>query len=412
MTPVKSRISVEVKKEPENQVGILESFEDTDWINPRGQQRSGSRRKATHNPAIFNEARSHGGNSGTNVQHRSKSGLPGRYEPFCWEGVATMTTSSQIIFILSGVLYALLRYEPSHDVPHIKDNVEVKGICSSYPVKTEAGTVRQPFSVESAVNSVAGEKIDALDGKEIMLFSDKKLDAGTEYDFIVKLLRSRQRLNPGQQVRDDIYANLLEVRNSGNQRLSLHSMIEKNRYRVNSFIEENLGKDSGAFVESITTGETANISEEPKDAFSITGLTHILSISGSHFGIFSVLLFGVFRFFINAMPYRVLQRITVFLTPSQIAAVFCLPFMLAYLGLSGASIPAVRSFIMISIVLLGLLIGRKGFWLNSLVFAAFVIVVWDPESLFSPSLKLCGGHPVVSATGRSHPPICFRLAHG
>jgi competence protein ComEC len=293
-----------------------------------------------------------------------------------------------IIFILSGVLYALLRYEPSHDVPYIKDNIEVKGICSSYPVKTEAGTVRQPFSVESAVNSVAGEKIDALDGKEIMLFSDKKLDVGTEYDLIVKLLRSRQRLNPGQQVRDDIYANLLEVRNSGNQRLSLHSMIEKNRYRVNSFIEENLGKDSGAFVESITTGETANISEELKDAFSITGLTHILSISGSHFGIFSVLLFGVFRFFINAMPYRVLQRITVFLTPSQVAALFCLPFMLAYLGLSGASIPAVRSFIMISIVLCGLLIGRKGFWLNSLFFAAFVIVVWDPESLFSLSFQL------------------------
>lgn len=293
-----------------------------------------------------------------------------------------------IIFILSGILYALLRYEPLHDVPYVRDNVAVKGVCCSYPVKTETGTFRQPFSVESAVNTVAGEKINALTGKEITLFSDKKFDAGTEYDLVIKLLKSRQRLNPGQQTRDDIYANLLEVRDSANQRVSLHSLIEKNRYRVNSFIEENFRKDSGAFVESITTGETGNISEELRDAFNVTGLTHILSISGSHFGIFSVLLFGVFRFFINAMPYRVLQRITVFLTPSQVAAVFCLPFMLAYLGLSGASIPAVRSFIMISIVLLGLLIGRKGFWLNSLFFAAFVIVVWDPESLFNLSFQL------------------------
>jgi competence protein ComEC len=293
-----------------------------------------------------------------------------------------------IIFILSGILYALLRYEPSHDFPYIRDNVEIKGVCWSYPVKTEAGTFRQPFSVESAVNNAVGEKITELSGKEITLFSDKKFDIGTEYDLIVKLLKSRHRLNPGQQARDDIYANLLEVRDSANQRLSLHSLIEKNRYRVNSFIEEKLGKDSGAFVESITTGETGNISEELREAFNVTGLTHILSISGSHFGIFSVLLFGVFRFFINALPYRVLQRITVFLTPSQAAAVFCLPFMLAYLGLSGASIPAVRSFIMINIVLFGLLLGRKGFWLNSLFFAAFVIVVWDPEALFNLSFQL------------------------
>ena len=27
---------------------------------------------------------------------QSKSGLPGRYEPFCWEGVVTMATSYQI----------------------------------------------------------------------------------------------------------------------------------------------------------------------------------------------------------------------------------------------------------------------------------------------------------------------------
>ncbi|MDP1758977.1 MAG: ComEC/Rec2 family competence protein, partial [Thermodesulfovibrionales bacterium] len=70
------------------------------------------------------------------------------------------------------------------------------------------------------------------------------------------------------------------------------------------------------------------------------------------------------------------------------AAVFCLPFMLAYLALSGWSIPAVRSFIMISLFLIGLLIGRKRFWLNSLLFAAFVIVLWNPEALFSLSFQL------------------------
>ena len=43
---------------------------------------------------------------------------------------------------------------------------------------------------------------------------------------------------------------------------------------------------------------------------------------------------------------------------------------------------------MISLFLIGLLIGRKRFWLNSLLFAAFVIVLWNPEALFSLSFQL------------------------
>jgi len=62
--------------------------------------------------------------------------------------------------------------------------------------------------------------------------------------------------------------------------------------------------------------------------------------------------------------------------------------MLAYLGLSGGSIPAVRSFIMIGLFLLGLLIGRKGSWLNSLFFAAFVLAIWDPKVILDLSFQL------------------------
>ncbi|KAB2821323.1 MAG: MBL fold metallo-hydrolase, partial [Candidatus Dadabacteria bacterium] len=87
-------------------------------------------------------------------------------------------------------------------------------------------------------------------------------------------------------------------------------------------------------------------------------------------------------------PYRLLQRITVFITPSQAAAVLSLPLMTIYLLISGSSIPAIRSFIMISLFLFGLLIGRKGFWLNSLLLAAVLISVWDPSALLSLSFQL------------------------
>jgi len=62
--------------------------------------------------------------------------------------------------------------------------------------------------------------------------------------------------------------------------------------------------------------------------------------------------------------------------------------MFMYLGISGWSVPALRSFLMISLFLAGLLIGRKGFWLNSLLFAAFILVVWEPDVILSLSFQL------------------------
>jgi competence protein ComEC len=43
---------------------------------------------------------------------------------------------------------------------------------------------------------------------------------------------------------------------------------------------------------------------------------------------------------------------------------------------------------MINLFLFGLLIGRKGFWLNSLLFAAVVLVVWNPDVILSLSFQL------------------------
>ncbi|MDP2755569.1 MAG: ComEC/Rec2 family competence protein [Nitrospirota bacterium] len=294
-----------------------------------------------------------------------------------------------ILIIISGIAFAFIRYEPVKDIPDISGKgFAVKGIFEYPPTKTESGMFTQDLNIKSAVDIKTGVEVNELTGQEVVLFSDREFNPGTEFELAIKFLKSRKRLNPGEQSRDNLYANLTDIYNLGNRRISLSSKIQEYRYKLNRYIEENFKKDSGAFIASITTGQRANMDEELRDSFNVTGLAHILSISGTHFGLFSMLLFGMFSFLIKALPYRILQRITIFLTPSQAAAILCFPFMLAYLGLSGASIPAVRSFIMIGLFLSGLLIGRKGFWLNSLLFAAFIIVVWEPESIFSLSFQL------------------------
>jgi competence protein ComEC len=294
-----------------------------------------------------------------------------------------------ILIIISGIAFAFIRYEPVKDIPDISGKgFAVKGIFEYPPTKTESGMFTQDLNMKSAMDIKTGVEVNELTGQEVVLFSDREFNPGTEFELAIKFLKSRKRLNPGEQSRDNLYANLTDIYNSGNRRISLSSKIQEYRYKLNRYIEENFKKDSGAFIASITTGQRANMDEELRDSFNVTGLAHILSISGTHFGLFSMLLFGMFSFLIKAFPYRILQRITIFLTPSQAAAILCFPFMLAYLGLSGASIPAVRSFIMISLFLSGLIINRKGFWLNSLFFAAFIITVWEPEVIFSLSFQL------------------------
>ncbi len=294
-----------------------------------------------------------------------------------------------ILIILLGITFAFFRFEQEKDISHIMGKeVTVKSVFQSYPVKTESGMFRQLIDIKSAVDKKTGERLKEFAGQEITLFSDREFNVGTEYEISIQLLRERIRQNPGSLVSNEIYAKLLDVNAHGNKTKSLNAEIQKVQYRLTRYFSENFKKDSAAFIAALIIGQRASIDEDLRNAFNTTGLAHILSISGTHFGLFSVFLFGIFRFLIRALPHRILQKMTIFLTPSQAAAMLCLPFMLAYLGLSGGSIPAVRSFIMIGLFLFGLLIGRKGFWLNSLLFAAFVLTFWEPEVIFDLSFQL------------------------
>jgi competence protein ComEC len=265
----------------------------------------------------------------------------------------------------------------------------VKGIVQSYPTETaESGMFRQTIYIKSAVDSKTGEQLKDLDGQEIFLLSHKEFQSATEYEIVITFLSNRTRLNPGSLMNNEIHAKLLEVNSAEQKKISLNSEIQKLRYKLNSYNEDNFNKDSAAFITAITTGQRTLMDEDLRNAFNATGLAHILSISGTHFGLLSVFVFSIFRLIVRALPYKILQRITIFLTPSQAAALLSFPFMLAYFGLSGGSIPAVRSFIMISLFLLGLLIGRKGLWLNSLLFAACILTLWDPKVILDLSFQL------------------------
>jgi competence protein ComEC len=293
-----------------------------------------------------------------------------------------------VLILLAGMAFAFIRYEPVSDFYSIRDPLSLRGVFQSYPTKTINGMFKQSLLIDSAENTKTGERIHALAGKKIILLSHRTFYPGTDCTATVKFLKIHMRLNPGSKNKSEQFAILLHLTDAQLGRTSFNAMIQNHRYRLDRFIDEHFRKDSGAFLKAIIIGQKAGIDFELRNAFNRAGLAHILSISGTHFGFFSMFLFSIFSFMIKALPYRVLQRITIFLTPSQAAALLCLPFMLAYLGLSGANIPAIRSFIMIGLFMVGLIISRKGFWLTSLSLAAVLLIVISPEAVFSLSFQL------------------------
>ncbi|MGC2063760.1 MAG: DNA internalization-related competence protein ComEC/Rec2 [Thermodesulfovibrionales bacterium] len=297
-----------------------------------------------------------------------------------------------ILFIILGIGYAFVRFTPESGPSEIW-NRELRLSGRFIPGKETSASGREirTFRPDTVTDEDSGEELEALDNETFTLFSDIEADYDRQYEILMKTGKDRSKMNPGGSQLNRPYGTLIAAElagEAGEPPFTVSARFDAYRDRLNRYLLNNFSPDSAGLIISITTGKTDYISEGLKNAFKATGLTHILSISGSHFGLFSVLLFGVFTFLIKRLPHAVLLRLTVYTTPSEVAAVLTVPFMVFYLGLSGSSPPAVRSFIMITLFLAGLLVGRKGFWLNSLCFAGFLLALWDPAVILGLSFQL------------------------
>lgn len=292
--------------------------------------------------------------------------------------------------MIIGFLYAFLRHTPPPDISAFSGReVVIDCISKGPPHETSSGRFGNEAEIMSAADADTGRSLGALKGAEVNIISDEGLKQGFSYRILAKAGKDLKRRNPGMISDERLYAYLQEIiREEAIASDPVSKWLNERRDSLNRYLKSRFKSDPYALLSAIITGERSVMSEGLRDAFNASGLAHMLSISGTHFGLFSTFMFFIFRFVILSMPYKYLQRFTIYLTPSQAAAIISLPFMLFYLMISGTSIPALRSFIMINIFLLGLLIGRKGYWLNSLLFAAFLICLYDPSAILSLSFQL------------------------
>lgn len=225
---------------------------------------------------------------------------------------------------------------------------------------------------------------------EFNVLSDMEFDAGRHYTLRLRMVTPRERKNPGAWPAS-VYGRLKSVEAEAPAHEfhgGIRARMARLRQQIATAIDSRFSPEAAALIKAVTVGLKSDIPLAMRRDFQRTGLAHLLSISGTHFGFFAVTLFFSLRFAINRLPARALTSMTLYISPSQAAALLTLPPMLLYLGLSGATPPPVRAFVMISLFLFGLLISASGRWHGYLAAAAFVIAVHDPSAVTSLSFVM------------------------
>ncbi|MEK6746961.1 MAG: ComEC/Rec2 family competence protein [Pseudomonadota bacterium] len=144
-----------------------------------------------------------------------------------------------------------------------------------------------------------------------------------------------------------------------------------------------MSPENGWVASALMVGEMSGIAKDTADVMRESGIYHVLSISGLHMSLAAMLVFVTVRFLLTLYPPLAL-RVSV----KKIAAFVALLSSFIYLLLAGYPVPAVRSFVMVAVVMLAILCDRSGISVFSLAWAAVIVLLWQPESLLGASFQL------------------------
>jgi len=165
--------------------------------------------------------------------------------------------------------------------------------------------------------------------------------------------------------------------------LRVSSAIARVRQAIGQRVLAALPGEAGAIANALITGERGGISEATNQAFRDSGLFHILSISGLHMVIMAGAVFLSIRLLLAAIPSIALRQ-----PIKKWAAAGAMLGAFGYLLISGAAFATVRSYIMISIMFLAVLLDRPAIALRNVALAALAILLVWPESLFDAGFQM------------------------
>ncbi len=161
-----------------------------------------------------------------------------------------------------------------------------------------------------------------------------------------------------------------------------HTGLDLYRFKIKEKFLKTLPKDEAAIACALVIGDKSMMSKDIQNVFSNSGLSHILAISGLHMGLMMGFVFLVCRLALSLTPFAQIYN------TKKACAIVAMIFGGLYLTISGYGIPAQRSFIMVGIAMIGIIMDRWSLSMRTLSVSAIIILIIQPWSIFSLSFQL------------------------
>ncbi len=161
----------------------------------------------------------------------------------------------------------------------------------------------------------------------------------------------------------------------GDARSFRASMARLNRNLSKRLSAANLNDESYALLSAMLLGNKSSINPTDVNVFSAAGLSHLLALSGTHVAVIITIIS------ISLLPFAISRRKLPFYLLSIL-------FLWGYAALTGLSPSVVRAVVMASVFMVGRMLERSSVPINSLCFAALLILFCNPDDLFMPGFQM------------------------
>ncbi|MBX2830981.1 MAG: ComEC family competence protein [Rhodospirillales bacterium] len=173
-------------------------------------------------------------------------------------------------------------------------------------------------------------------------------------------------------------------RDNNNQYISsVWQFIEVLRQSVSATISNHISGPEAGIAKALIIGERGEVAAEIAEDLRKSGLAHLLAISGLHMGLLCGTVFFLIRYGLAALPSIALKY-----PIKKWSAMAAMLAGLIYLGLSGATIPTQRAFVMLLVVWVALLLDRRAISLRLVGVAAIVVLLLRPDAVLGASFQL------------------------